>query len=319
MTETRLIHFDKAKQELALATNIDEVKQIRDQAEAIRQYIRQQKGSFEMQNQAAEIKLRAERRAGEILKEQERNKGARGVGVPFHDETAPTYEELGITRLQSHRWQLEASVPEEKFEQFIAETKAATEELTSQAALGLALKLRHEAQKESTSNNELPRGLFEVIIIDPPWPYGGNYNAFFHRIESPYHERSIEEIMMLEIPAASDCILWLWTTNAFIHDAFHILEAWAFEPKTILTWFKGRTGVGYWLRGQTEHCILSVRGHPVLNHEAQGTALFTKASNHSKKPEEFYQLIESLCPGRKLEMFARRKREGWESHGDQLR
>jgi len=66
---TALIHFDRARQELALASTVDEVKQIRDQAEAIRQYIKQQKGSFEMQNQAAEIKLRAERRAGEMLRE----------------------------------------------------------------------------------------------------------------------------------------------------------------------------------------------------------------------------------------------------------
>jgi len=92
---TSLIHFDTAKRELALASSIDEVKQIRDQAEAIRQYIRQQKGSFEMQNQAAEIKLRAERRAGEMLREQEWHKGA---ATPSHDVTPlPKHEDLGIT------------------------------------------------------------------------------------------------------------------------------------------------------------------------------------------------------------------------------
>ena len=62
-------------------------------------------------------KIRAERRAGEMLGEMDKNKGARGVGVPFHDDTAPTYDELGISRLQSHRWQLEADVPEAQLEQ----------------------------------------------------------------------------------------------------------------------------------------------------------------------------------------------------------
>ena len=128
---------------------------------------------------------------------------------------------------------------------------------------------------------------------------------------------SIEEIMILDVPAADNCILWLWTTNFFIHEAYHILEAWAIQPKTILTWYKERTGVGHWLRGDTEHCILAVQGSPIITHIAQSSFLSAKASDHSKKPEEFYQLVESLCPGKKLEMFARTKREGWDAHGNQ--
>jgi N6-adenosine-specific RNA methylase IME4 len=323
---TELIHFDKARQELALASTIDEVKQIRDQAEAIRQYIKQQKGSFEMQNQAAEIKLRAERRAGEILRETELPAGARGLGinqyseVELHDVTPPPkLEDLGISKIQSHRWQLEADIPEEKFEQFIAETKAKADELTSRAALGLAMKIRHEERKINSGNTEIPNGLFDVIVIDPPWPYGGSYNFNSHRVESPYPEMSIDEIMLLDVPSADNAIIWLWTTNTFMHEAYHILEAWGYEPKTILTWYKERTGVGYWLRGQTEHCLLAVSGKPQITHEAQGTFLSAKAGEHSEKPEEFYQLVESLCPGEKLEMFARRKRDGWESHGNQIR
>jgi hypothetical protein len=94
-----LVHFDRAREALALASSIDEVKQIRDQAEAIRQYIRQQKGSFEMQNQAAEIKLRAERRAGEMLKVQVNHGGGRPSEKPFHDGSVfvpPTLSELGV-------------------------------------------------------------------------------------------------------------------------------------------------------------------------------------------------------------------------------
>lgn len=318
MAETQLMHFDTARRELALAQSIDEVKVIRDQAEAIRQYIKQQKGSFEMQNQAAEIKLRAERRAGQMLGKQERNKGSQGIGVPFHDDTAPTYEELGLTRLQSHRWQLEAEIPEEKFEQFIAETKAQADELTSRAALGLAMKIKNEAKKQETSSPEIPVGLYGVIAIDPPWPYGRAYDPYSSRVASPYNEMSIDELMVLSIPGAENCILWLWTTNTFMHDAYHLLEAWAFEPKTILTWYKERTGVGHWLRGDTEHCILAVTGNPKITHVAQSSFLSAKARAHSEKPPEFYALVESLCPGKKLDMFARAQREGWDTYGNQL-
>lgn len=316
---TELIHFDTAKRELALANSIDEVKLIRDQAEAIRQYIRQQKGSFSMQNQAAEIKIRAERRVGEMLKEPGREKP--GEYKKLHDETfspKPSLEDLGITKIQSHRWQLEAEIPETQFEEYIAETKAKAEELTSRAALSIALRMRHEDKKRIFNNTTSLDGLFDVIVVDPPWPYGGGYNPYAHRGASPYNEMSIEEIMMLEIPAAKDCILWLWVTNRFMHDAYHVLESWAFEPKTILTWFKEKIGVGRWLRGATEHCILGISGKPNITHVAQSTALICSARNHSQKPEEFYTTLESLCPGKKLEMFARTPRQGWQSHGDQL-
>jgi len=167
----------------------------------------------------------------------------------------------------------------------------------------------------------LPPGVFNVIAIDPPWPYGTVYNADTRRVASPYPEMGLDELGALNIPSADNCILWLWTTNAFMHDAYHLLEVWKFEPKTILTWFKGedpehiKTGVGYWLRGQTEHCILAVKGEPQITHKAQGTALFAKATTHSTKPDEFYELVEALCGKATeqtyLEMFARKPRENW--------
>lgn len=319
MESQSLVQIDIARRALIEASTIPEVKELRDKAQVIQDYMKQQKYSFEAQNHAAELKLRAERRLGEMLAEQIPHEGGR-PGKPSHDVIVPppTLQQLGITPMQSHRWQLESSMPEETFERFIAETKAKADELTSRAALGIAMRLKHEAKKAETNEAIMPDGLFGVISIDPPWPYGGNYNAFGHRVESPYREMSIEDIMAIDIPAAHDCVLWLWATNTFMHESYHILEAWGFEPKTILTWFKQQTGVGYWLRGQTEHCILATVGQPQITHTAQGTALIAKATNHSAKPEEFYHLVESLCPGNKLEMFARSKRDGWKSYGDQL-
>ncbi len=107
MIMTQLAHFDTAKRELALANNIDEVKQIRDKAEALRQYIRQQGASLEMQNHCAEIKIRAERKAGEMLGEQVSS----GNPQLSHDVTiapAPTLSDLGISKIQSHRWQTDS-------------------------------------------------------------------------------------------------------------------------------------------------------------------------------------------------------------------
>lgn len=139
-----LVKFNQAYQALMIAKNIDEVKQIRDQAEALRLYLKQQGESLEMQNACAEIKLRAERRAGEILREMPKNEGGgngsnqyekRATGntmLPVADVT-PTLSDIGLTKMQSSRFQSIASIPELSFEQAIAETKNNCDELTSQA------------------------------------------------------------------------------------------------------------------------------------------------------------------------------------------
>lgn len=133
-----LMHFNKAKRELALATKIDEVKEIRDRAEALRVYIKQAKEGLIMQNQCAEIKIRAERRGGELLMEQIPHKG----GKPSQGVTVT--KDFGITRMQSSRWQQIASVPEEKFEEHIVVTKEQGKELTSIDIRMLAAKLKQE-------------------------------------------------------------------------------------------------------------------------------------------------------------------------------
>lgn len=182
-------------------------------------------------------------------------------------------------------------------------------------------KLKHQQNidelKEQIETLQAPKGVFEVIVIDPPWKYGTNYDAETRRVGSPYPEMSIEEIRKEPIieKAAENCILWLWTTNAFMHEAFHLLEVWGFEPKTILTWVKDRMGLGVWLRGKTEHCILAVKGHPTIGLTNETTVLEGVAREHSRKPEEFYKLVETLCIGRKLDWFSPKPRKGWETYG----
>ena len=76
-------------------------------------------------------------------------------------------------------------------------------------------------------------------------------------------------------------------------------------------------GTGEWLRGQTEHCLLGSRGKPAFLHGQDGTALDAARRQHSRKPEEFYILVDRTCPGKKLELFARQERHGWLAFGDQ--
>ena len=133
---------------------------------------------------------------------------------------------------------------------------------------------------------------------------------------------SIEEMKALPIPPLmhEDAILWAWTTNHHMREAYDILEdAWGLEVKTILTWVKERMGAGDWLRGQTEHCLMTVRGKPTVELTNQTTVLHAPARGHSVKPIEFYNLVESLCPApRYADLFSRyRHNDRWDCHGDE--
>jgi N6-adenosine-specific RNA methylase IME4 len=176
---------------------------------------------------------------------------------------------------------------------------------------------RYKIQEEAKlirSLPPLPQGPFRVIVLDPAWEYACRFP-----VAAPdYPTMPIDEIRKLNIPALADqdCILWLWTTNSHMADALDLVRHSGFRQKTILTWVKDRMGVGEWLRGQTEHCILAVRGKPVKTLTNQTTVLHAPRGRHSEKPEEFFRLVESLCPGSsKLELFARKKRKGWVTHG----
>jgi len=133
-----LARLDEACRLLSECTDLAEIRAVHDMAEAARLYARAANRGLEAQNNAAEIKIRAERRAGELLAELPKNGGARGVGVSFHDGSAPTLTELGIDTHDSHRWQQVARVPATAFEAHIEQVRTAGRELTSASVRALA-------------------------------------------------------------------------------------------------------------------------------------------------------------------------------------
>ena len=190
--------------------------------------------------------------------------------------------------------------------------------------------------KEENSNNNLFPGLptkkYNCIVIDPPWFYQLRNKDLTHRNKIPYSPMNIEDILKLPIPNLSDqngTVLWLWFTNNHILEATKCIEHWNFTIKTVLTWEKiakngnTRIGTGHWLRNCTEHCMLATFGKvKSFSHlkklTNEPTILHAQRREHSRKPEEFYHLVDKLCDGKKLEMFARQKRSGWDSWGNEI-
>jgi N6-adenosine-specific RNA methylase IME4 len=168
------------------------------------------------------------------------------------------------------------------------------------------------------------RGPYRVIVADPSWPYELPDDDPSDRAVRPYLTMSIEELCKLPVGeiAHTDAVLWMWIPNwELVHGAhLDILRAWGgFEPRTLLTWAKDRMGYGDWLRCQSEHAIVAIRGKPVVTLTNQTTLLHAPVRGHSEKPPEFYDLVESLCPApRYADLFSRyRHNDRWDCHGDQ--
>ena len=184
------------------------------------------------------------------------------------------------------------------------------------------LKVMRQAAEIRKEAPPLPgRGPYRVIVADPPWPYEIRKEDPSHRATHPYPQMSMEDIRALDVAAIAheDCIFWLWTTNHHMREAFTVLDSWGFVQKTILTWAKDRMGTGDWLRGQTEHCLMAVRGKPIVQLTNQTTLLHGPMRKNSQKPEEFYDFIEALCPAPRFAyLFSRyRHNEKWDCHGDE--
>jgi N6-adenosine-specific RNA methylase IME4 len=176
---------------------------------------------------------------------------------------------------------------------------------------------------------------YATIVADPPWrtmagPLNGREgfgDATGASRSLPYPTMTVDAIKALQVPAANDAHLYLWTTNGYLRDAFDVARAWGFEYSTTLVWAKALMGGG--LGGaygiSTEFCLYCRRGKlPALN-KVGGTWFNWKRPydergkpRHSAKPPEFYALVEHVSPGPYLEMFARQKRSRWHAWGNEV-
>jgi N6-adenosine-specific RNA methylase IME4 len=298
---------------LPFVESIEEADDWRRRAKAIEAYLR----SPELQRPMLGAQRRIEARIGQLLGPAIIG-GDRQSDQSHHDETAshiPHSEDRAAFRL-------------------LARALAGACELTAdgwrKSRRSLVSLVRHRLGLLPEAP-PLPEGRFSCIVADPPWQVTTGPDVFHGTCERAglpldYETMSVEEICTLKDAsgrAVQDCFaddahLYLWTVNRYVEQSYSVARAWGFKPSELLTWFKGQRGVGLGntYRHTTEFVLFCRRGS--LPHlQIIPTTLFQwPRGRHSQKPDEFYAMVEGVTPGRRLDLFAREQREGWQCWGD---
>ena len=174
---------------------------------------------------------------------------------------------------------------------------------------------------------------FSTILADPPWRFQNRTGKMApeHKRLSRYSTLGLEEIKKLPVEriVRERAHLYLWVPNALLSDGMQVMESWGFTYKTNLIWYKirkdggpDRRGVGFYFRNVTEMILFGVRGKNIRTLQpgrSQANIIVSRKREHSKKPEEQYEIIESCSWGPYLELFGRGCRAGWKTFGDQAK
>ncbi len=340
MDEPReIILLSSAQRALAEAKTVDEVKDLRDKAVAVKAYAKKARLGKDLVVDASIIRLRAERKLGELLREVELADSAPGnqytgpIETDAKSDAGPvSLAELGISRSDSSRSQRVATLPEDEFERYIAENTNQQREPTIAGALRL---VKQQAAQNGTSAPHprpaesvvddlgilIRKGTkYSAIYADPPWPY--NNQATRAATSNHYPTMSVDDIC--EEPVEQLCRdhahLHLWTTNAFLLDAFDVIESWGFTYKSCFIWVKPRIGIGNYWRVSHEFLLLGVRGQLTFRDKGARSWIEHERAEHSRKPLAVREIIERVSPGPYLEMYGRQSppNEDWTVYGNQV-
>lgn len=167
---------------------------------------------------------------------------------------------------------------------------------------------------------------FKVICADPPWSFGDKLPGAGRGAEKNYDVMTIDDICQFAIPPTEpDAWLFMWRVSSQVEEAYRVVRAWGFTPKSEIVWQKltksGKKhfGMGRYVRASHETCVVAVKGRPKPLDLSIRSTFEAATGVHSEKPEEFYAgIVEKLAPGPYCELFARKTRPGWTSFGNQV-
>jgi len=334
---------DNAQVQLAKIKDVETGVDYLNKVSAMEVWIKAEKKDSKLQNMVAAQKIRVQRILGKLIKEGQDNgeiarqdRGGANIknGVSDGNTVPKTLSDIGLTRKQSHTFKLIESIPEEQFEETLAEaseevaeiTKNITLELTTAAMVRLARGRERDILKENLMSHPLPEDKYRVFYSDPPWEYtSGNQHSTEEQatvIGTHYPSMTIPELCALDIEslAADDAVLFLWVTSPLLEESFEVVEAWGFKYKTSMVWDKVKHNVGHYVSVRHELILICTRGSckpdvPTLHN----SVLTLERTEHSRKPEKIREIIDEIYPvGKRIELFARGEvSKGWDTWGNE--
>jgi N6-adenosine-specific RNA methylase IME4 len=323
----QLVKYDAACKAISEAKSVDEIKHVHNISDAMRAYAKQAKNK-QLEIDAAEIRIRAERRLGEIIRDQKETVGLNKGGNPklltgARQEPVATLADAGIDKKLSSRAQKIAAVPQKEFDGMMKEWREEVAQVGERVTTNIIKRGEVEKTKRDIRPIKIPEGKYSTIVIDPPWPVE---SMVLDKWESPIDEKyptmSIQQITDMDIKgmAHDDCALFMWTTHTYLKDALNIIDAWGFKYHCCITWDKvgGFSLCGFHRR--TEFCIYSYKGKMNINQSGEfiPTIINESKRKHSQKPKIFDELMRTNTSKPRIEIFAREKKEGFDTWGNQL-
>jgi N6-adenosine-specific RNA methylase IME4 len=344
----QLTRYDAACRALAAVRSVDEVKDIRDKAVAMAAYARQAKNR-DLEADAVEIRMRATRRLDQLRLAQKEgvglNRGAAGGGSKASPrgslinprDLRPTLASQGIDKNLAHQARVLGAMDDAAFERKIAEARDSAARVFRRTVREVELVQERQERRARTATGGSVADLHAliasgfragIIAIDPPWPFAGWSERSNCMPTDHYETMTIEEIKALPIKAlvAENCAVFCWVTWPFMPMWTSILDAWGVTFSGLaFDWIKLNRdgeglhwGTGYGTRANPEPCVLAKIGNPLRLDEGVHSIIMAPVGAHSEKPDEAYRRMERLFGGPRLELFARKPREGWHTWGDEL-
>jgi len=329
----KLIRYDAACHALAACKRVDEAKNIKDKAEALRAYARQAKNP-QLEADAWEIRKRAEDKLGELSAALDKGGGpGRGKRLPTKGKSFKTtaLKAAGISTSAANRYEQFHNLPAKERERRIAQGRAAIEagKSIADAIIKQDDKKARRAEREQELGAKqamLPNRRYGVILADPEWRFEPwSRETGMDRAADNHYPTSVTEVIVarpVASIAADDCVLFLWATVPMLPHALAVMEAWSFDYRSHFIWAKDQIGTGYWNRNKHELLLVGVRGKiPAPAPGEQYDSLIEAAvGEHSVKPKAFIEIIDAYFPTLpKIELNCRgAPSAGWDAWGNEV-
>lgn len=330
MSEKALARISEAERRIAEAKTPQEANVLRRQIGAIQKLLGKRKEEHGIAFDAATAYLKACVKAGELWKATENKKrrgGIGGSGSNVSDLTLVSAEDAGFTSREDARVCVRLAEAQDDLDTYLEDCE---QQIPPAIPSPTGMTFYSVWKKYVTGSGDVtvedvPAGRFRCLVIDPPWPV-----AKIERDVRPnqdaaldYGTWTVEDIQSGKLKAVvadkadEKAHLYLWTTHKYLPTAIECAREWGFEYQCLMTWVKNVGMTPYSWMYSTEHVVFATRGGLALKRMGIRLDFSAKVREHSRKPDEFYDIVKEASPGPRIDMFSREKRDGFAQWGNE--